>query len=72
MVDSAFNDGRTGQEAYSNMFSSQIGSEEPQIIEEGPTAGEQNKFSESIIANSESFIEQNGIQESKNEKQEVI
>ena len=70
MVDSAFNDGRTGQ-AYSNMFSSQIGSEEPHIIEEGPT-GEQNKFSESIIANSESFIEQNGIQESKNKKQEAI
>ena len=54
MVDSAVFDAKSVNN-YSNMFSSQIGSDEPQIVETGPS-DERNR--ESLIAETQSFTEQ--------------
>ena len=50
MIDSNY-DGKTGQN-YSNMFSSQIENEEPQVIEDD------EKLNNSTMANQESFTDQ--------------
>ena len=54
MVDSAVFDAKSVNN-YSNMFSSQIGSDEPQIVETGPSE-ERNR--ESLIAETQSFTDQ--------------
>lgn len=54
MVDSAFFDGKSGMQAYSNMFASHIGSEEPQVIEVGPS---ESQLNESMTAQQQSFTD---------------
>lgn len=50
MVDSNYFEGKTTVENSSVLFASQIGSDEPRVIEESPSIDDKGKFNESMTA----------------------